>query len=112
MTKPLHTAAPWGVDHFNEHCAFYSPTVEGDYFMRVEFSDDMPESEIAPNISLIGAAPEMLEAAELASKLCTLITQWADADREDASVIMDEIVELAQDNEQPAKATAKAKAIS
>jgi hypothetical protein len=64
MTKPLHTAAPWGVDHFNEHCAFYSPTVEGDYFMRVEFSDDMPESEIAPNISLIGAAPDLLAALE------------------------------------------------
>ncbi len=61
-----------------------------------------------PNACLIAAAPELLEAAKLATKLCKLITQWANAEQSASYFIMDKIVYLAQDNVQPAKAVAKA----
>jgi hypothetical protein len=61
-----------------------------------------------PNACLIAAAPELLEAAKLAAKLCKLITQWANAEQPVSYFIMDKIVYLAQDNVQPAKAIAKA----
>ena len=60
------------------------------------------------NARLIAAAPELLEVAKLAAKLCALITAWADAEREKAFGIMDEIVDLAQDNDDPRNIIAKA----
>src|SRR5690348_801872 len=61
-----------------------------------------------PNAYLISAAPELLEAAKLAKRLCKLITQWANAEQSVSYFIMDKIVYLVQDNDQPAKAVAKA----
>jgi hypothetical protein len=52
---------------------------------------------------------QLLEAAETAATLCDLITKWAEADRDDAFDIMDEIVAIAQDNEQPKTAVSLAK---
>jgi hypothetical protein len=60
---------------------------------------------------LFCAAPDLLEAAELAAKLCALITKWGDAEREESFGIMDEIFGCSGDNENPREAVAKAKGI-
>jgi hypothetical protein len=62
MTNAAHTPGPWDYDNYADHVSYFSDASkrQGDYDFRVEFPDDMPETEAEANARLIAAAPELL----------------------------------------------------
>jgi hypothetical protein len=102
-----HTPGPWSYNR--DEGGYHGHVIStGDYIVcDLPDAGDGAAPHTEANARLIAAAPELLEAAQLAAKLCALITAWADAEREAAFDIMDEIVGLAGDNDDPRNIIAK-----
>ena len=103
---------PWGYEVSTNDPDYFEVRCDDSAIALVErWNDDENdhlEREAEANAALIAAAPDLLEAARIADRLCKLITEWADIEQSDASSLMDIVVDIARGEGLPAAAITKA----